>query len=191
MEGPNRPEAKPIRVDIQSTAVVVLDLSTRCHDPKECCSKLLQPIGAFLERVRTFGLPITFTVSASAQGTSLGEVAPALKRRATEPVIYPDAFDKFTGGELHAFLSKVGAKTLIVVGSSTNIAVLYTCSTAARLHNYQIILPLDGVNARTQYEHEYTLHQFTVLPHDASKQFHFTNLSMIGFQANTYITKDI
>jgi nicotinamidase-related amidase len=183
VERPNKPEPKPIRLDIQSTAVVVLDLSTRCHDPKEVCSKLLQPIGEFLERVRTFGVPIIFTVSASAKGTSLAEVAPALNRRATEPVIYPDAFDKFSGGELHAFLTKIPATHLIVVGSSTNIAVLYTCSTAARVYNYKIVLPLDGINTRTQYEHEYALHQFTVLPHDANKQFHFTNLSMIGFEA--------
>lgn len=183
MEGPNKPEPKPISLDIQSTAVVVLDLSTRCVDPKEVCSKLLQPIGEFLERVRTCGVPIIFTVSASAKGTPLAEVAPALRRRATEPVIYPDAFDKFTGGELHEFLSKIRAKSLIVVGSSTNIAVLYTCSTAARVYNYKIILPLDGINTRTQYEHDYSLHQFTVLPHDANKQFHFTNLSMISFQA--------
>ncbi|HSE87908.1 MAG TPA: isochorismatase family protein [Candidatus Binatia bacterium] len=182
MEGPNKPEAKPISLDIESTAVVVLDLSTRCHDPKECCSKLLEPIGEFLERVRTFGVPIIFTVSASAKGTSLAEVAPALKRRASEPVIYPDAFDKFTGGELHALLTKARAKSLVVVGSSTNIAVLYTCSTGARLYNYKIVLPLDGINTRTQYEHEYALHQFTVLPHDANKQFHFTNLSMVTFQ---------
>jgi nicotinamidase-related amidase len=185
MEGPNKPEPQPIHLDIESTAVVVLDLSTRCHDPKEVCSKLLEPIGEFLEQVRTFGVPIIFTVSASAKGTSLAEVAPALKRRATEPVIYPDAFDKFTGGELHAFLTKVRAKSLIVVGSSTNIAVLYTCSTAARVYNYKIILPLDGINTRSQYEHEYSLHQFTVLPHDANKQFHFTNLLMIGFQGAT------
>jgi nicotinamidase-related amidase len=185
MEGPNKPEAKPISLDVQSTAVVVLDMSTRCHDPNECCSKLLQPLGEFLERVRTFGVPIIFTVSASAKGTPLAEVAPALNRKASEPVIYPDAFDKFTGGELDGFLKKIGAKTLIVIGSSTNIAVLYTCSTAARLYNYEIILPLDGINTRTQYEHEYTLHQFTVLPHEANKKFHFTNLSIIDFHAHT------
>jgi len=185
MEVPNRPQPKPVTVDGGSTAIVVLDMSTRCQDPKDACSKLLEPLGGFLERARTFGVPIIFTVSASAKGTPLAEVAATLKRQPNEPVIYPDAFDKFTGGDLHALLTKISAKGLIIVGSSTNIAVLYTCSAAARVYNYEIILPLDGINARTQYEHEYTLHQFTVLPHDASKRFHFTNLSMIGFQPVT------
>jgi nicotinamidase-related amidase len=183
MEGPNKPEPKPVSLDRQSTAVVVLDMSTRCHDPKDICSKLLQPLGEFLERARNFGISTIFTVSASAKGTPLAEVAAALKRRPTAPVIYPDAFDKFTGGELHAFLTKARAKSLVVVGSSTNIAVLYTCSTAARAYNYRIVLPLDGINARSEYEHQYSLHQLSVLPHDANKQFHFTNLSAISFHA--------
>ena len=183
MEGPNKPKATPITLDTRSTAVVVLDMSTRCHDPKECCSKLLEPLGEFLERARSFDVPIIFTVSASARGTVMAEVAPALKRRAIEPVIYPDAFDKFTGGELLGLLNWAGAKRVIVVGSSTNIAVLYTCSTAARVHNFEIVLPLDGINTRTQYEHDYSIHQFTVLPHDASKKFHFTELSLIRFQS--------
>jgi nicotinamidase-related amidase len=183
MEGPNKPKANSITLDTRSTAVVVLDMSTRCHDPKECCSKLLEPLGEFLERARSFHVPIVFTVSASAKGTAMAEVAPVLKRRASEPVIYPDAFDKFAGGELLELLNEARAKRVIVIGSSTNIAVLYTCSTAARVHNFEIVLPLDGINTRTQYEHEYSIHQFTVLPHDANKKFHFTELSLIGFQS--------
>jgi nicotinamidase-related amidase len=114
----------------------------------------------------------------------MGEVAPALNRGATEPVIYPDAFDKFTGGELLELLSSAGAKKIIFIGSSTNIAILYTCSTAARVHNLEVVLPLDGINTRTQYEHDYSIHQFTVLPHDANKKFHFTELSLIRFQSD-------
>src|SRR5919106_6615386 len=114
MEGPNKPEPKPVSLDPQSTAVVVLDMSARCHDPNDICSKLLQPLGEFLERVRAFGIPTIFTVSASAKGTPLGEVAAALKRRVTEPVIYPDAFDKFTGGGIPDFFSNVKGYNTIV-----------------------------------------------------------------------------
>ena len=184
MEGSNKPNPTPITLDPRSTAVVVLDMSTRCHDPKECCSKLLQPLGEFVERVRSVHVPIIFTVSASAKGTALGEVAPALKRRASEPVLYPDAFDKFAGGELLACLNRAGARRLVVIGSSTNIAVLYTCSSAARVHNFDIVLPLDGINTRTQYEHDYSIHQLTILPHDASKKFNFTELSLIRFHSD-------
>ena len=80
-------------LDARTTAVAVLDLSARCHDPNEVCSKLLEAAEKFLERARALRLPIIFTVSASARGTPIGEVAHPLKRRETEPVIYPDAFD--------------------------------------------------------------------------------------------------
>ena len=73
-------------------------------------------------------------------------------------------------------------KNLVVVGSLTNVAVLYTSSSAARVHGYNVILPLDGLNAHTKSEHEYAIHQFTILPRDANKQFHFTKLSAINFR---------
>lgn len=181
-EGPNRPEPKPVTLESKTAAVLVLDLNARCHDPKQVCSKLMPAVGDFLEKARAAAVPIIYTVSASAKGKPLGEVASPLKRKEGEPVIYPDGFDKFVGGELQAFLKEKGAKNLIVTGSSTNAAVLYTATTAARMHRYNIVMPMDGVNANTRYEQEYSFHQFTVLPSEANKLFQFTNLSMITFR---------
>lgn len=180
--GPNKPKPKPVSLDAHATAVVVLDLSARCQDPKEVCSKLMKPVGDFLERARGRHVPIIYTVSAHTRGTPMQEVALPLRRRDTEPVIYPDSFDKFFGGELQTFLTERGVKNLVVVGSLTNVAVLYTSSSAARVYGYQVILPLDGVNAHSKYEHEYAIHQFTILPRDTHKQFHFTKLSAISFR---------
>ena len=41
---------------------------------------------------------------------------------------------------------------------------------------------MDGMNARRNYEQEYTFHQFTVLSSNANKRFQFTKLAMIGFK---------
>ena len=112
----------------------------------------------------------------------IGELAAPLRRKESESVIYPDAFDKFFGGELQAFLKDKGAKTLIITGSATNNAVLYTATTAARMYRYSIVIPMDAVNASSRYEQEYAIHQFTVLPSEANKLFQFTNLSMISFR---------
>jgi nicotinamidase-related amidase len=179
---PNKPKPKPVSLGNKTTAIVVLDLSARCEDSKEVCAKLMKPLGDFLERARASHVPIIYTVSAHMRGTPMQEVASPLKRRDAEPVIYPDSFDKFFGGELQAFLSERGVKNLVVVGSLTNVAVLYTSSSAARVYGYNVILPLDGVNAHTKYEHEYAIHQFTILPRDANKQCLFTTLSTINFR---------
>ena len=181
-EGPNRPEAKPLSLDSKSTAVLVLDLNARCDDPKQVCSKITGPVGDFLDKARAAAVPIIYSVSASAKGKPLGELAAPLRRKESEAIIYPDAFDKFYGGELQALLKDKRAKTLIITGSATNNAVLYTATTAARMHRYNIVIPTDGVNAASRYEQEYAMHQFTVLPSEANKLFQFTNLSLISFR---------
>ena len=180
-EGPNRPEPKQVSLDGKTTAVLVLDLNARCQDPKEVCSKLMQPLGEFLERVRGSSIPIVYTISLMFKGTPLGEVASPLKRRETDPVIYPDAFDKFVGRELRDILNQRSVENLIIVGSLTNMAVLYTSTSAARIYRYNVIIPLDGVNAKSIYEHEYAIHQLTILPAGAGERFQFTTLSMIHF----------
>ncbi len=180
--GPNRPEPKPVSLDRETTTVVVLDLSKRCHDQTVPSSQLIPTVGGFLERVRTFGILIIYTISLTSKGTPLGEVASLLKRRETEPVIYPNSFDKFMGGELQNLLKQRNTKNLIAVGAATNVAVLYTATTAARVYHYNVILPLDGVIARTKYEQEYALHQLSVLPVRSSIPIQFTSLSMIQFR---------
>jgi nicotinamidase-related amidase len=84
-------------------------------------------------------------------------------------------------GELRDILEASGCRTLIIVGSATNFAVLYTATTAARVYRYDVVIPLDGVNAKRQYEHEYAIHQMTILPAYANKQFRFTTLKQIEF----------
>lgn len=180
-EGPNRPQPQPLKLDLKTTAIAVLDLSVRCEDPEEVCSKLMQPLGSFLDRARQAALPIIYTISATGKGTPLGEAAGPLKRRAAEPILYPDAFDKFMGGELKTELDKCQCRSLVIVGSATNFAVLYTATTAARIHKYEVVIPLDGVNAKRNYEHDYAIHQMTILPASAHKQFRFSKLEMIEF----------
>lgn len=181
-EGPNRPEPKPVTLDSKTTAILVLDMNARCDDPKQVCSKITAPLGEFLDKARAAAVPIIYTVSSSAKGKPLGELAAPLHRKPGETVIYPDAFDKFYPGELQPLLKEKGVNTLIITGSATNNAVLYTATTAARMHRYSVVIPLDGVNAASQYEQEYAIHQFTVLPSEANKLFQFTNLSMISFR---------
>lgn len=177
---PIKPEPRPIRLQPTASAIALLDLSIRCDDSDQVCSELMDGVGAFLERARAARVPIIFTAGYSIQGTPMGRVATALKHRPDEPLIFPDAYDKFTGGELQGFLSAHNAQSLIIMGSSTHIAVMYTATTAARVHRYNVVIPIDGVNTRSAYEHEYALHQLSVLPLGPASPT-FTTLSMIDF----------
>lgn len=174
------PEPKPVTLDPKTTAVLVLDLNARCDDPKLTCSQLAPVVAPFLDKARQTGSLIIYTVSASVKGTPLGEVWSGFKRRETEPVIFPDAFDKFASGELQQLLQERGTRTVIVTGAATNFAVLYTSTAAARMYGYDVIVPVDGAIASSSYEHEYSLFQFTVLP-GVAKKFTFTALDLITF----------
>ncbi len=177
---PGIPAATDVVLDPATTAVLVVDLSTRCSNPRQICREIVPAVGRFLDVARARGVFVLYTVSASAQGTPLGDAWEGFNRRADEPIVYPDAFDKFVGGELQGLLAPRGITTLVVAGSSTNVSVLYTSSSAARLYDYQVVIPLDGVNAETDYMQEYALYQLTVLPTVAGN-FRFTTFARLSF----------
>ena len=181
-EGPNKPQPQPVTLDGKTTAVLVLDLHTRCHNSKEICFKLMPGLGEFLERARPSGVSIIYTVSSGQKGKPSGEIATPLKRRPEEPVIYPQGFDKFIGGELEGLLKPKGIKSVVVVGASAHIAVLHTAVSAARGYGLNVIIPMDGSISASNYEMEYTFHHLSVIPGGANKLVQFTNLSMISFR---------
>ncbi|MBI4634530.1 MAG: cysteine hydrolase [Deltaproteobacteria bacterium] len=180
--GPKLPKAEPVIAITGKTALLVLDGSKRWEDPTQPCHRLVPGLSKFLERARQAGIPIIYSVSFRNKGTPEGQVCADLKRRASEPVIYPDGFDKFTGGELQSYLRLYDVDTLIITGYRSNISVLNTATKATRELGYKVIIPIDGMTAKTDYEQEYTLFHLTVLPNQASELFTFTMLDMISFQ---------
>jgi len=76
-------------------------------------------------------------------------------------------------------LQKRGIKTVIVCGASSNQAVMYTATAAVRPFGYTCVIPVDGLIARGEYEHEFTLHQFTILPGGAAEKFKITEFDRI------------
>jgi nicotinamidase-related amidase len=179
---PDVPEPTAIALDRMTTAVLVLDLGTRCDDPGTPCGELLPTVGKFLERARAGGVSIVFSLSLRDRGTSLGVVASTLKRRENETIIYPNSFDKFFGGELRDALQQRGANNLVITGAATNVAVMYTTTTAVRVYKYHVVIPVDGVIAASHYEQEYALHQLHALPAGSITPVRFSTLPAITFQ---------
>lgn len=179
---PMLPHPEPVTITVEKSALLVLDGSQRWGNPNLACHKLGPGIKAFLDRAREVGLPIIYTISARQKGKPEGQVYSLLNRRPSEPVIFPDGFDKFTGGELESFLNLYDVDTLIITGYRSNISVLNTATKATRELKYKVVIPIDGIAALTDYEQEYTLFQFTVLPTQAAELFTFTTLDMISFR---------
>jgi nicotinamidase-related amidase len=178
---PNKPTPREVTVDPKTTAVLVLDLNARCENPEERCHQLVEPVAKFLPRARREKMLIVYTASDRYKGTPEERMPHAFQQQPDEPVIFPAAFDKFYSGELQPMLQKRGVKTVIVCGASSNQAVLYTATAAARPFGYDVVIPVDGLIARGEYEHEFTLHQFTILPGGAAEKFKITEFDKIRF----------
>lgn len=175
---PSKPQ--PITLDAATTTVVVLDLNKGSYDPNHPSYSLFKQAPAFLERARSASVPIVFTVVVWEKDTPAGAVAEPLARRESEPVLYPNGYDKFVDGDLQVFLQRWGSKNLVFLGGSANFALLYTATTAVRTYGYSVVVPVDGIYARSTYEMEYSLYQFRVLPRVADK-FRFTKLAFVDF----------
>ena len=178
---PNRVAPEPLVLDAASAAVVVLDLNTKAENASQPAQPLIRPAGVFLDKARAASVPVVFTVVVWEKDTPDGAVANALARRDDEPILYPNGYDKFLGGELRERLEGWGTRTLVFLGGAANFALLYTATTAARAYGYTVVVPVDGIYAHSDYEMEYTLHQFTVLPRVADK-FRFSRLAAIDFR---------
>ncbi|HUY06923.1 MAG TPA: isochorismatase family protein [Acidimicrobiales bacterium] len=159
-----------------TTAALVLDLTSHGPAAPERVS-YLERVGNWLDYAREKGLPICYT------GISLRmteDADPLLRRRSDEPLWYPAAYDKFYGGEIVEFLTNHKTENIVILGSATNNCVMYTATTAARHHAYEIYVPIDGSYVEDPYRHEYALYQLSILP-SAPKKVQFTTLDTTTF----------
>lgn len=187
MKDPTKPEIQPIdprrvTLDARKCALLVLELSNYLEDPEYFAAPLIPGVTRLLEKARAAGVLTVFTVPLVFKGTPQGQVYSGFKRRPCEAVFYPPAFDKFGGGQLQTLLSLYEIDTLIMTGCKANMAILITATRAVTEYSYNVIIPVDGIAAVTEYETEYTLYEFRAYPAGFPKRFLFTKLDMIDFQ---------
>ena len=173
------PQPKPVTINVEKTALLVLELSELCADPEYPAHTLNAGIMKLLDRARSAGMLIVFTIPHSFMGQAYGNVYSGFKRRPSEPLFFPPSFDKLSG-DVQTVLKLSGVEALLMVGQRSNIALLHTATKAAADFGYTVIIPVDGIAANTDYEKEYGLIHFTLLPRGAER-FTFTTLDMISF----------
>jgi nicotinamidase-related amidase len=187
MKDPYAPEIKPIvaravSINPQKSALLVLEMSQLCADPDYPASVLVPGITKLLQRARAAGMLIVFTVPPTFRGKPHGIVYTGFARRPSEFFFIPDEFDKFANGQLQKLLGLYDLRTLIITGYRSNMAVLYTATSAVQIYGYEVVIPVDGITATTEYEKEYGLYHFRTFPGGYPERFAFTTIDMLNFE---------
>ena len=143
---PPAPELLPVTLDAATTALLVLDMNADACAGRPTCVASLPHIQRLLADARARRMYVVYSTSSSAPAAPV----PAPIARAPEDPSVASSADKFIGTDLEKMLAARGIKTVIVVGTTAQGAVLFTASSAA-LHKLAVVVPVDGFSADTPF----------------------------------------
>jgi nicotinamidase-related amidase len=147
---PPAPALKPVTVDPNTTALLMLDFMNQNCGKRPRCVASLPAMKKLLAAARASKAPVVYSFIANTTAADvMTDVAPA----AGEPSVLSGP-NKFLRTDLDKILKDRGVQTVIVVGTAANGAVLNTGSYAA-LTGYNVIVPVDGISS-DPYAEQYT-----------------------------------
>jgi len=177
VQAPKAPELKPVTLDPKATALLVLDIvkQTCNNERRPRCVASVPKIQGLLSQARAKGVSVVHSITTAATPADiLKEVTPL----EGEPIVKASA-DKFLKTDLEKILNDKGIKTVVVVGTAAQGAVLNTGSQAA-FRGLKVIVPVDGMSAENTYFEQYTAYHMTNAP-GVGQQVTLTRIDMIKY----------
>jgi len=177
VKAPPPVELKPVTVNVKETAFLILDIEKRtCNAQRRPrCVASVPKIQKFLKQVRVKGMPVVYSLTS--KGTPTG-IWPEVAPQGGEPIV-KSSVDKFFKTDLEKILQDKGIKTVIIVGTTAEGAVLHT-ATGAAMRGLQVIVPVDGMSAGTMYAEQYTAWHLVNAPGSRGRTT-LTRFDMIEF----------
>ncbi len=150
---PAAPELEELTLEPPTTALLVLDVQNQnCREEtRPRCVESVPRIAELLRRTRGAGASVVYSLTRSAEPEDIRE---EVKPESCEPVVR-SGVDKFYATELEKILEDMGVRTVILVGTSSNGAVLHT-ATGAAARGLDVVVPVDGMSASEAYAEQYT-----------------------------------
>lgn len=174
---PPPPDLKPVTIDPKVTALVILDIQPQtCNvERRPRCLPSVARIQVLLTPARAKGVAVVYSLAAGGTAADIfKEVAPV----AGDPVVLSGP-DKFFGTDLEKILKEKGIQVVIIVGTASHGAVLYTASGAA-LRGLKVIVPVDGMSADNTYAEQYTTWHLANAPR-VGAQVTLTKMDLVRF----------
>jgi len=175
-KAPLPPEVKQVTVDAKTTALLLLDLLQQNCGRRPRCLAEIPAIKKLLDTARAAGATVVYSGFGKFPPSDIiKDVAPI----ANEPMIHSDA-NKFENTDLDKVLKDKGIKTVIVVGTGANGAVLTTASVAVE-KDYNVIVPVDGISGNDIYSEQFTAWNLVNATPTFVKLVKLTRTDMIKF----------
>src|SRR4029453_14905859 len=172
---PKPPELKPVTLDPKTTALLVLDfVKQTCNaERRPRCLTSVPMVQALLKLARDKGVTV---LQSNTTAATPADIAKELTPADGEPIVKAPA-DKFFKTDLEKILNDKGVKTVVVVGTAAQGAVLNTASQAA-FRGLRVIIPVDGMSAENTYFEQYTAYHLANAP-GVGQQVTLTKIDMI------------
>lgn len=177
VKAPPPPDLKPVLVDPEVTALLILDIQNQNCSPERRprCVASLPRIRSLLTKARNRGMLVIYSLTRNASEADIRE---ELSPQTGEPIV-KSGVDKFYGTELQGILEAKGIRTVILAGTSAHGAVLHT-ATGAALRGLKVIVPVDGMSAGNPYAEQYTSWHLENSP-GTRRQATLTRINLITF----------
>jgi nicotinamidase-related amidase len=172
---PPPPELKPVTVNPKTTALLMLDFMYQNCGERPRCVASIPAVKKLLDEARTANVMVVYAIIT---GTTTADVIKAVAPTADEPWIRSGA-DKFINTDLEKMLKDKGIQTVIVTGTASNAAVLFTAAGAAQ-RGMNAIVPVDGMSGIDAYADLTTAYMLATAPVISVKST-LTKIDMIKF----------
>jgi nicotinamidase-related amidase len=139
------------------------------------CLATVPGMKKLLDAARAAKAPVVYSIIAN---TTTADVIKDVAPTADEPWVRSGP-DKFLNTDLEKILKDKGVQTVIVTGTASNGAVLFTAAGAA-LRGMNVIVPVDGMSAVDAYADLTTAYTFTSAPLISAKST-LTKIDIIKF----------
>ena len=172
---PPAPELRPVTVDPKTTALLMLDFMNETCGQRPPCVATIPAVKKLLDEARDAKATVIYSIIAnSTPARIIKDVAPT----ADEQFVQAGP-DKFLGTDLEKILKDKDIETVIVTGTASNGAVLFTAAGAA-FRGIKVIVPVDGMSAADPYADLTTAYTLANAPLISTKST-LTTIDMIKF----------
>jgi nicotinamidase-related amidase len=141
---PPLPAPVAVTLDAKTTGLLIFDISTAVCQPNPACVATVPAVASLMNKARAAQVPVIYSTTVNPAGPP--PILPQVAPQANEPVVVSRA-NKFTDTDLENILKQRNLRTLVIVGSAANGAVMYS-SFHANSKGFTVVVAEDGISSQ-------------------------------------------